>query len=279
VTTVAIDPKPLVTVRGPTPGPEGESPLNLGAGAEPSVSRYTFGRTPGRLLAFLRGVGSSIDIQTQLAPRGYTPAEHARGWALLRASGGEIMSAPACVNDGAVQKAMKEVEAWDEDGLRIVNASLRNRHPEQHAYVMRGLKASKDVQSVLAVSVLLDRLDALEGAPGREGTRDADHAALATLSARGIDKAERARLRALVEQAQGQTCSDGFEQQGELDRQVRAALVEQRRWLEDWSDVARSVIKRRDQLIRLGLASRRPRGGGGAGGGELDEGAENEGEG
>jgi hypothetical protein len=38
---------------------------------------------------------------------------------------------------------------------------------------------------------------------------------------------------------------------------VRQALVEQRQWFEEWADVARSVIKRRDQLIRLGLASRR----------------------
>lgn len=276
---MAIDPKPLVTVRELTLGPEGAPPIDR-SGAEPSVSRYTFGRTPGRLLAFLRGVGSSMDIQAQLVPRGYTPAEHARGWALLQASGGEIMSAPAGVGGESVARATKEIDAWDEDGLRIVNASLRNRHPEQHAYVMQGLKASKDIKSVLTVMMLLERLDALEGAPEREGTREADHAALATLSARGIGKAERARLRALLEQVQGRAVSfDALKQQSELDRQVRAALVEQRRWLEDWSDVARSVIKRRDQLIRLGLASRRPRGGAGAAGGELDEGAGDEGEG
>ncbi|HEU4534997.1 MAG TPA: hypothetical protein VFS00_12810, partial [Polyangiaceae bacterium] len=38
----------------------------------------------------------------------------------------------------------------------------------------------------------------------------------------------------------------------------------QRRWFEEGADVARAVIKRRDQLIRLGLASRRPRQGDGA---------------
>jgi hypothetical protein len=226
---------------------------------EPSVKRQTLEQTPGRALTFLRAVGTSVAIRAKLYERGYTEAEHERGWGLMRAASGDF-GGPALVesvDDRAVQDAIADVDAWDEDGLRIVNASLRTRHPAQHAFVMRGLKASTGITSVLGVATLLDRLDALESAPERAGTREADHAALATLATRGIGKAERVRLRAKVKLAQSFAGIKGASEQEAFERRVRQALVEQRRWFEEWSDVARSVIKRRDQLIRLGLASRR----------------------
>jgi len=38
-----------------------------------------------------------------------------------------------------------------------------------------------------------------------------------------------------------------------------AALLAVYDWVQDWSDCARTVITRRDQLIRLGIGKRRPR--------------------
>ncbi|HEU4406320.1 MAG TPA: hypothetical protein VFS43_13730 [Polyangiaceae bacterium] len=289
---MTIDSKNVVLTAVPPPEPEGEAPDEEGGGyvdgggpddegERRGVSRQTLERTPGRLLVFLRGVGTQVRIRAKMMKRGYTPAEHARGWALLQASSGRFDEAPGDDGgDGAVQEAIAEIDAWDEDGMRIVNAALRARHPAQHAFVMRGLKPSTGVESVIGVATLLDRLDALEGAPERGPTRDDDHAALATLAARGVTKAERSRLRARVKQAQALGGAGAAEQQAEVERRVHAALVEQHRWLEEWSDVARSVIKRRDHLIRLGLASRRPRRGGGAGGpvgGPVDGPADGEG--
>lgn len=246
---------------GPLPPGEGEAV----EAPEPTVTRQTLEQTPGRSLVFLRGVGTSASIRAALARRGYTRVEHERGWALLLASSGQFEDPGAeDVDDLAVQQAIADVDAWDEDGLRIVNASLRGRHPAQHAFVMRGLKASTGIAAVLGVATLLDRLDALESAPEREITRKGDHAALATLAARGIGKAERARLRAKVKLAQSFAGTRGPAEQAAYEQRVRQALVEQRRWFEEWADVARAVIKRRDQLIRLGLASRRPRQGDGA---------------
>lgn len=261
----AVDPETLALVPSPAPEPPGEGPDDevegeADEGEGKAVSRQTLDRTPGRTLVFLRAVGTSVAIRARLARCGYDEAEHARGWALLQASGGRFNDVPPA-NDGdeAVQEAIADVDAWDEDGLRIVNASLRHRHPAQHAYVMSGLKASTGVEAVMGVVTLLDRLDALEGAPEREGTREADHAALATLAARGVDKAERKRLRARVKQAQSFAGVEGPDERAAFEARVRGALLEQRRWYEEWADVARSVIKRRDQLIRLGLASRRVR--------------------
>lgn len=123
---------------------------------------------------------------------------------------------------------------------------------------MGGLSASKGPLAVLGISTFLDRLDALEKAPEREATRAADHAALATLERRGIDPEERARLRGLVERAQRMTSLPPEDpEEGAEDRNVERRLRQLRVWFEEWSSIARAVVDRRDDLIRLGLARRR----------------------
>jgi hypothetical protein len=257
-----FDPKTLVLnpegPEGPPPGDGGEGPVFE---FDIDVSRQTLEQTPGRALAFLRGVGTSAAIRATMLDYGYTKEEHEMGWQLMKEVSGDFEgeAPPPDAEDDEVREAIDAVDAWDEDGLRIVNASLRNRHPEQHAYVMRGLRANTGVESVVGVSTMLDRLDALESAPEREGTREADHAALDTLAKRGIDKAERARLQALVNKAKSFAGTEGPTARQEFERRVRASMVKQRLWFEEWSEVARSAVKRRDQLIRLGLASRRTR--------------------
>ena len=237
-----------------------------GDGRAPLVSRQTLEQTPSRALQFLRGVGTSVTIRTRLAARGYTEEEHARGWALLQSVSGYFGGSSASGDtaeaaDALVRKAIADVDAWDESGFRVVNASLRVRHPAQHAFVMKGLKAATGAEAVVGVSALLDRIDALEKGEGRPDTREGDLAAVATLAARGIDARERARLRALGKQAQAFVVSGrGVPgEQERLERRVKPALGELRGWYEEWAEIARATFKRRDQLIRLGLASRRTR--------------------
>jgi hypothetical protein len=257
-----FDPKTLVLnpegPEGPPTGDEGEGPV---VEYELKVSRQTLEQTPGRVLTFLRALGTSAPMRAKMLARGYTEEEHKTGWRLNQEVGGyfEGEPPPAYVEDEEVGESIDAVDAWDEDGMRIVNASLRARHPAQHSYVMRGLKASTGIEAVVGVSTMLDRLDALESAPEREGTREADHAALATLAKRGIDKAKRQRLRALVDKAKSFADTAGPLEREAFERRVRASMIKQRLWFEEWSEVARSVFKRRDQLIRLGLASRRTR--------------------
>jgi hypothetical protein len=245
----------------PTP-PEQTAP----SGVEPSVSRQTLEQTPGRVHQFLRGVGTSGAIRAKLAPRGYSKRVHAQGWRLLQNTSGffEDGAPGGDADDASVRKAIDEIDAWDEAGFRIINASTRVRHPPQHAFLTQGLRASSGAEAVTGVATLLDRLDALEGAPEREGSREADRAALATLADRGIDAAERARLRALISRAQAfAERLDGPSEQAKAEERMREALVGLRLWYEEWAEIARVTCKRRDELIRLGLASRRPRQGAG----------------
>ncbi|HEU4406834.1 MAG TPA: hypothetical protein VFS43_16320 [Polyangiaceae bacterium] len=245
-------------------GPPSEPPSEGGAdeGAWPSVSRQTLEQTPGRVHQFLRGVGTSASIRAQLTARGYSKKVHAQGWRLLQATSGffDDGATDGEADDTAVRAAIAEIDAWDEPGFRIINASLRARHPAQHAFLTQGLRASTGAESVTGVAALLDRLDALERAPEREATRKADHAALATLADRGIDARERKRLRALVERAQDfAERFDNPSERAKVEKRMREALLELRLWYEEWSEMARVTFKRRDELIRLGLASRRPR--------------------
>jgi hypothetical protein len=41
--------------------------------------------------------------------------------------------------------------------------------------------------------------------------------------------------------------------------QHQRALVDLHAWYKEWSETARALIKRRDFLVRLGLATRKPR--------------------
>jgi hypothetical protein len=105
------------------------------------------------------------------------------------------------------------------------------------------------------MDLLLERLDALERAPERATTRDADRAALATLAARGIDAQERARLAELVATAKSVRL-DTPKPDDSAERRDHA-LLELTRWYADWADTARAVVKRRDLRLALGFGKRR----------------------
>lgn len=231
-------------------------------GAE--ITRTTLDATYGRASTFLRGVGTTEGIRARLASRGYDEDEHARGWSLIHAAAGYELQGEAkktSAVDAGVAQAIAELDAWDEPNLRIVRAALTRLHPAAAAFVLDGLEPSTGVSAVLGVKVLLDRLDALQKAPERKATREEDKAALETLARRGIDANERARLRALVARAEGYVATeDGADaRSARKEREARTlqALKDLRVWYEDWAEMARVLVTRRDHLIRLGLAKRK----------------------
>jgi len=223
------------------------------------VTRETLEDTALRVLPFLRGVGTSVPIRGILRACGFTAEEQKLGWTLLHAVSGFTDEPAVETVDVRVRDAINTLDAWDEDGFRIVRAGLTRLHPAQASFVLNSLGPSVGVGAVVGVKTLLDRLDALEKSPERKATRKEDHAALATLSARGITAKERARLAELVQTAHSTTEIEAPDEAGKAAREEAyvKALGALRVWYVDWSDMARSVIKRRDYLIRLGLAKRK----------------------
>lgn len=218
----------------------------------------TYGRTmleetPARTLMFLRGVGTSLPIRAALAERGYSADDHAEGWSLLHKVAGYGETKATLATDTA-QQAIVTIDAWDEPTFRIARAALERLHPEQAEFVFANLEAATGPAAVLTVKTFLERLSALENSPERLATRNEDLAALQTLAKRGITTEERQRMQGLLDVARG----FGPNADGNSTTESRRADLEAlRAWYDDWSETAKIVITRRDQLIRLGLAKRK----------------------
>lgn len=219
------------------------------------VSRETLDATPARALSLLRAVGTSRPIMARMKAYGFTAEDAQEGWTLLRAASGfedESTDDPTPATDA--RAAFAELDSADETLFRVLNASLSRRLPGFAAKVLTGLTASQGGEVVLTVSTLLDRLDAAFKKP------DADaKLAFDLLEQRGYGEAERARLRALTEQAQSVPEVDlsSIKEREQADAALVERLQDLRNWYEEWSQIARAALVRRDFLIRAGLASRR----------------------
>jgi hypothetical protein len=218
-----------------------------------TVARASLEAAPMRAAQLLHAIAMSLTLRTLLARHGYGPSDHREGLDLLcECIGPEDITWPAQL-DVAVQDAVVEVDAWDETGFRLVEATLWHRFPEQARFVLSGLAPSEGPSAVAGVKHLLDRLDALESAPDRQSTRKEDRAALDALAKRGITREERARLRRLVDCA-GPASERRSPESGPHPTDHETRLLALRTWYEEWASVARAAVKREDHLVRMGLA-------------------------
>lgn len=236
----------------------------MGETSEALPSRQTLEATYGRAVQFLKGAGTNSALRAQLEGSGYRPEHHAEGWRLVLAAGGyegPAPAAPAAKPTGA-REAMAQVDAWDEPAHRILRASLKRRFPEQASFLLEGLAPATGMAAVAGVAALLDRLDVIESGEGRKGSHKQDLAALALLAERGITAERRKELRALVKKAQQGEAADPVDPvrekaQAGKDKAHSEAMMALRHWYEEWSEIARASISRRDYLILLGLAKRK----------------------
>lgn len=216
------------------------------------VSRQTLAETPARALHFLRGAGMNRRIRRALAARGYTEEVHMDGWGrLLRASG----HAKRSPNDIAAEVAAAGhfLDEWDEFGFRIVAAALRE-FPKQYKAVLDGIGPSKGSGAIAGVGHLLTRIAALGAS--KDPTDQAAHAKLMIR----LPAEERAMLAQQVAIAKTGASHADVDAHDATDAEHDNAAAELRAWYEEWSDIARAVVRRRDHLIQLGLAKRRTAG-------------------
>ena len=221
-----------------------------------TVGRRTLEDTPERALQFIRGVSRTAGIRVSLQTRGYTQEEHVLGWTLIGQVSGVDLAVSEPVEDEAVRQAMTRLNQADEETLTIVDASLRHRHPAQAEALTKGLSATRDeAEAVVVMEELLNRVDNMA-----QSSDEADQSALQVLEARGLDAQERTRLRELVslaKRAAPVAQKPSPEQAAAAEARYLEDLKRLRAWYEEWSELARVTIKRRDHLIQLGLASRR----------------------
>jgi hypothetical protein len=215
-----------------------------------TYARATLDATPARVVTFVRAIATTPAIRSAMAKHGYGRREHDEAWQLLRASCAfEDLEGPE--PDRAAHDAVVELDAWVERGFLLVRATLQHKYPAQAAILLSGLEATVGPAAAAGIRELLDRLDDLEqhGAPTTQRRDDA--AALALLSARGLSKAERERLRKLVDVAES---AEAGPRSRADDLQPLRRL---RGWFDEWTAIARATVQRPDHLARLGLAGSR----------------------
>ena len=222
-----------------------------------SLSRFQEEQTQKRALMMVRTIASDPVIAAGMHHAGYTSADSEEAWALLKAAG---QSKPVVRSTPPAVAALAELETWRSVYVPRAQAMLQRLHPAQEAFVFEGLSTGAGTQAVVDLSLFLDRLNALESSPERKSTRKADHAALATLGRRGITVQDRKRMRHLIHMIENPQLDAPMpapppDTQDERTR----ALVALHAWVADWSETARGIFKRRDQLIRLGIGKRQKR--------------------
>jgi hypothetical protein len=248
--------------------------------ANTTVSLEVLEETPARGARFIQAIVASPIIRTIMARAGMATEDLAEGRSmLLDCLGANLTPALEAETEQSKtqQEAAAELDLWDEPNFMRFGATLKRYHPSAYDYVFENLKASTGSQSVAGVATFLLRVQKLEDGSdaARAATRKDDQRAVERLDRRGLTTAERKRLKKLVDVALGPT--DPLKNLPAEDETRDAERVEKLRefrdWFEEWSTVARAVVKKRSYLIRMGLASRRSPGTsdedtGEAGGGE-----------
>jgi hypothetical protein len=229
--------------------------LKIAATAASDVNEATLKLAPARLLAFLQGVAEPA-IGAQLAPLGWSDQRLDEAWALLH----ELRAASVITarpKTDPVVEAMASCEAWQATGLIRARAMLQLTHPEQATFLFHDFVAGTGTAAVLNVATFLERRHALDKSSARKATRAADHQALAVIEQTGTTKATLKDLQAMIDTVQSVVPADSTPAAPDAAAERLATLRKIYAWISAWSEMARTAVTRRDQLIRLGLAKRR----------------------
>lgn len=262
----------------------GALPIDEGdEGGEGDEGSFLLNTIDRRFLAKAAGflVGAQTPSRAKvLRKAGYSPQEHALGWALYAKAAGQGRPFDHYVDEageGAETQAkrLRELDAFENLWFPRVKAIiLRVAPPEERARFVAAFFTNLSQQPlgpmvVVSVATFLTRVDGLASSAFKSGAEVRE-----TLHQRGLTDVEIARVRALLDQARGlgidmpaRTSSDCLE----AGREQRRALEELHAWLRDWSTTLRPLLSPRDR-VALGLSARKRGGGDDEGEGEGGEG-------
>lgn len=238
-------------------------PIKIATSAAKDVQEVTLRRAPGRLLRFLQAAGGNAEIATLLAPLGWNDERMQEAWALLSALGaasrGRAMATP---EPPPMESAIAACEAFQSTLLVCARAMLSMTHPEQAAFLFDPFKSTKGAASLFQVASLLERFESLVTGRERHASKKDDQEALRVLARVGMTGQAMAALKRTVLDGQSRSAPTLAAEVLEGERTNEARRLEALRriyvWISTWSEMARTVVKRRDYQITLGLARPRP---------------------
>lgn len=227
--------------------------------------RSTLERATARTLSFLLAVGRNPVVRGLLETHGYTAAEHADGWRLLRAVDPTAPpdGKPRSEGDPAVRVALAHLDAWGHRNLPILDLALRRREPAVHAFLFaRGIAPADGVESVRVIALFFQRVDALVRIAGGAAdeaigvTPKQARGALAIMAARGVGNDAQEAVHSWLALVQRGAAPAAPAAVGKGSGE--AALAALHDWLTEWSLIARKVLTRKDHLVALGLTVKKP---------------------
>ena len=183
-----------------------------------------------------------------LVLRGFNNEARREGWDLFLKAGGREADLRDCgLSSNRVEELLDQLNAWENVWFDVADAALGRLHPEVRERLFHKLGKTSGNEVVFTVSTMLDRLDALE--------QDGLEKPLALLASRGLTPDVRAKAREwLHELTSGEiplsTMPDAAAE--EERQQAQAAMW---KWYLDWSKTARTIIKRKDLRIKMGISS------------------------
>jgi hypothetical protein len=194
-----------------------------------------------RLLEFLLGLRDDRVLSALMA-HGFSEADRAMGWDLLRALG----TTQCVVRMSMNNTALDALDTWRRNWVRLIHVSLEHGFAHLDAKLFHRIDGATR-SSLEVVTVFLNRLDRLE----RENDATT-HAALAKLRERGFTAAQREEGKQLLRAAQR------FRPPEIPDPEVRRAAIRQAEaalwaYYVEWSSIARTVIKDERLLELLGF--------------------------
>jgi len=205
-----------------------------------------------RALLFLRTSASDAAVRGALAETGFGQADIDEGWRLLRAAC-SVPPPAASPRRTGVRDATRALEAFAQTMLPRARAATRRFFPDYEAYLFAAPARVRGASTV-TVAIFVERCGEL-ASPKRRKTRERDRELLALLARRGITHAVLEDTRRNVAVATGSLADS----RPARSRAPNAALDDLHAWVRDWSDCAKTVVTRRDWLIRLGIGRRRAR--------------------
>jgi hypothetical protein len=203
-------------------------------------SDTTLAELPARVLVFLSAIATRPAIRGAMGEAGFRAADHAEGCRLLLAVAELTPTAVMRPRRSEAISAMAELHAFATSNFRRFRAALERLHPES-SYLFPELDSRYPGESLLAVAKLLQRIPAC------------DAKVLGTLGQRGLDGAELQRLSRLVTEAQRLDTGADAQPDAEERTEELTALYH---WHKDWIESAKSVIRRKDWRLSLGIGGR-----------------------
>jgi hypothetical protein len=210
------------------------------------MARLSIGQRAQRVTAFLVSLRHER-ITRALRRHGFREKDRLEGHRLLRALTDGVLAEEEVSPSAPDASLLHRLDEWENQWYPIIEASLRYRFPEAHAFLFRNLRQTAGPELIVGLGTLLSRLDELasEAPRGKE--------ARALLVERGLTD----RVLDIARAALSEVDEDPpvVTTHGISDEALKEREDAMWHWYLEWSTIARQSITDRRLLRALGFLS------------------------